>query len=259
MYIFVLLIVFFSSFASSTLAAELIGWGSPEGIKRLERSQAKIDFFPLANHFESQENGLFCGVASSTIILNSLRLHNNAIHKPQDMSTLSKNERRYLPKGFNPFFERYTQHNVLNQATKTRLEILGKPVMLNGKAAPDYGLQLKQLAVILDAHGLNVTARVANDNLHDDTIRQELIANMETAGDYAVVNYSRKILGQEGIGHISPLGAYDKQSDSFLIMDTNPNNSGWVWAKTNDLITAMQSFDAVENRGYLLVKEGRFQ
>jgi hypothetical protein len=33
-----------------------------------------------------------------------------------------------------------------------------------------------------------------------------------------IVNYSRVALGQEGASHISPLAAYDAESDSFLVL-----------------------------------------
>jgi len=41
------------------------------------------------------------------------------------------------------------------------------------------------------------------------------------------VNYKRSAIGQKGGGHISPLGAYDEISDSFLVLDVNPASS-WL-------------------------------
>lgn len=243
--------------ATPSVAAELVGFDSQEGIKRLERSDAKVDFFPLANHFESQENKIFCGLASSAIVLNALRLDNRSITKPQDGHVLPGNDRRYLPKGFDPIFERYTQHNVFQPDAKSKIEVLGKPITIKGKPASDYGLQLHQLAALLTANGIDVTTRVVDDAMPEDTIRNELVANMHQAGDYVLVNYSRKTLGQGDVGHISPLGAYDKKSDSFLVLDVNPNTSKWVWITTHDLVAAMRTLDTVENRGYVLVKEGK--
>ena len=95
-----------------------------------------------------------------------------------------------------------------------------------------------------------------DDTLSDEAIRTELTENLATAGDYVIVNYFRPVLGQEGGGHISPLGAYDEASDSFLILDVNPNGHTWVWAPAAMLIHAMRTTDGTENRGYLLVKEG---
>jgi hypothetical protein len=81
------------------------------------------------------------------------------------------------------------------------------------------------------------------------------VTNLKTENDYVLVNYARKALGQVGAGHISPLGAYDAKSDSFLILDVNPYKAPWVWVKSKDLIAAMRTFDTVENRGYILVSK----
>lgn len=250
--IFLILFYFLSG---NAYAASLVNIDSAEGIRRLNRSDAKVDFFPLANHFESQQNKVFCGIASTVIVLNTLRLDNPNFKKPQDNSLVSKKERKYLPKGVDPIFERYTQNIILNDKTKSKMEIFGQPVDIKGEKKSDYGLQLEELATLLSSHNLNVIKRVANETIQDNTIKQELINNLKTKGDYILVNYYRKPLGQGDYGHISPLGAYDRKSDSFLIMDVNPNASKWVWVKAKDLISAMRTFDILENRGYVLVKE----
>ena len=100
-----------------------------------------------------------------------------------------------------------------------------------------------------------MVTRVVDANADPAIVRRELAENLAKPGDYVLVNYARKSLGQPGGGHISPLGAYDEGSDSFLIMDVNPNRAPWVWVASDDLIAAMRTFDTVENRGYLLVSE----
>ena len=97
--------------------------------------------------------------------------------------------------------------------------------------------------------------RVVDESADAAAVRRELAANLATGDDFVLVNYARRSLGQPGGGHISPLGAYDERSDSFLIMDVNPNRAPWVWVRSDDLIAAMRTFDTVENRGYLLVSE----
>ena len=69
-----------------------------------------------------------------------------------------------------------------------------------------------------------------------------------------IVNYKRAEVGQRGGGHISPLGAYDAESDSFLVLDVNPAAAGWVWMSTATLVRGMRTFDTIENRGYILVE-----
>ena len=234
----------------------LVEWSSGESVERLARSSHKVDFFPLSNHFVSQDNKIFCGPASSAMVLNALRLGRRE-GLPRDELSIARDERAWLPEGFNPFLGKYTPNNVLNGRTKSRLEVLGKPIEIEGEWMADYGLQLAQLAQVLRAHGLEVTVRVVDANADAETIRREIAANLETGDNYVLVNYARKSLGQNGGGHISPLGAYDETSDSFLIMDVNPNRAPWVWVGSDDLIAAMRTFDTVENRGYLLVSDTR--
>jgi len=63
----------------------------------------------------------------------------------------------------------------------------------------------------------------------------------------------REAVGQRGGGHISPLGAYDVVTDSFLVLDVNLAAAGWVWMPAPTLVKGMRTFDTVENRGYVLV------
>jgi Phytochelatin synthase len=80
-----------------------------------------------------------------------------------------------------------------------------------------------------------------------------MAASLARPGEYVIVNYRRAAVGQHGGGHISPLGAYDAASDSFLVLDVNPAAANWVWMPTATLVKGMRTFDTVENRGYGLV------
>ena len=232
----------------------LVEWSSGESVTRLSHSAHKHDFFPLSNHFISQDNRIFCGPVSASIVLNALRLGKRE-ELPQDSASIAEHERAWLPEGLNPFLGKYTPNNVFTGQGKTRLEVLGKPIDIDGKPTRDYGLQLRQLAQVLRSHGLDVTVRVVDGTMDASEIRREIARNLASGDDYVLVNYARRALGQEGGGYISPLGAYDEQSDSFLIMDVNPNRAPWVWVGTDDLVRAMGTFDTVENRGYLLIAE----
>ena len=235
--------------------AVLVEWESGESAERLSRSSHRADFFPLSNHFMSQDNKIFCGPVSSAIVLNALRLGRRE-GLPRDRRSIAEDEMAWLPRGADPFFGKYTPHNVLNDRTKTRLEVFGRPILIDGEPKSDFGLQLRQLAQALRSHGLDVVTRVVDGSADPAAIRREIAANLATGDDFVLVNYARRALGQEGGGHISPLGAYDEGSDSLLIMDVNPNRAPWVWVRSDDLIAAMRTFDTVENRGYLLVSEG---
>jgi hypothetical protein len=236
---------------------DVVPFASAESEKRLARAGARADFFRLANHFEGQQNLGYCGPASATIVLNALRADDKTVAKPRDPALFPAEYRRMLPPGMDPVFARYTQSTFFDEQTtgvKTRDQFFGKPKAPGAKPSP--GLELREFHGILRAHGLDAELRVADDKLTDDVIRRELVANLATPDDYVVINYFRPALDQQGGGHLSPLGAYDKKSDSFLVLDVNPNGHTWVWVPAALLIKAMRTPDVNENRGYVLVREG---
>jgi len=229
----------------------LVAFASDEGVARLSHANAKADFPALANQFEAQSNIFFCGPTSAAIVLNAVR--GRSADLPRDRGRLSPDDLRNLRSDANPVAPRYTQDNVISKGEKTRAQVLGEPVVVNGKPVRDFGYQLRQFDQMLRANGLVTRVVVVDDNKPEAEVRADLIANLARADDYAIVNYRREAVGQPGGGHISPLGAYDAQSDSFLVLDVNPAAAAWVWMPAATLIKGMRTFDTVENRGYVLV------
>jgi glutathione gamma-glutamylcysteinyltransferase len=70
-----------------------------------------------------------------------------------------------------------------------------------------------------------------------------------------VISYSRKILKQTGSGHFSPVAAYDRASDSVLILDTARFKYGAHWTKLPLVYEAMKPIDpdTGRSRGYALL------
>jgi hypothetical protein len=237
----------------------LVKFASPEGAARLEKAKAKTDFFALAGHFEAQVNGGMCGPASSVIVLNALRVDGSKVQLPRDTSTVPPEVLARLPKGIEAGLARYTQTALIADAkfasVKPLDQFYGKPK--DAKSKPSPGLQLRELAGVLQAQGLSVDVRLVDAAAKEDAIVKEIADNVGRGGDFVIVNYLRSVLGQAGGGHHSPVGAYDEASKSFLVLDTNPTEGkGWAWIPASALVAAMRTPDAVENRGYLVVKEG---
>lgn len=231
-------------------ATALLPFDSDAGLARFAQSAARVDFPALANQFEPQWNSIFCGPTTAAIVLNALNATD--AERPRDRARLQPEDLRFLPAGRDPVVPRYTPDGVIAKGKKTRAQVLGEPLLVNGKPAPDYGYQLRQFEELLRAHGAQTVRVTVDDTVSDAKIRADLVANLQRRGDYAVVNYSRKAVDQNGGGHISPLGAYDAASDSFLVLDVNPAAAGWVWMPAATLIKGMRTFDTVENRGYVL-------
>jgi len=237
--------------AATAATPALTSFASDEGLTRLARARAKADFALLANQFEAQFHAFFCGPTSAAIVLNAIR--SRSADLPRDHGRLKADDLRHVPGGYDPIVPRYTQDNVISAGEKTRTQILGEPLVINGKQTRDPGYQLRQFDQMLRANGLATRLVVVVENLPDDAIRADLIQNLRKPDDYVIVNYRREAVGQRGGGHISPLGAYDVVTDSFLVLDVNPAAAGWVWMSASTLIKGMRTFDTVENRGYVLV------
>lgn len=251
-------LLFLLVFSSVGFAADVVDWSSPEGIQRLERARQKADFFRLANKFESQKNKVFCGPATAVILLNAFRLGAETI--PQDKLTFDPHFLPLLPNGMVPYFQKYTQDSLFTesaQRVKSPAQICGEPI--GGKA--DYGYQLLQFEQLLRAHGLVTKSTVVEDVEAGGVarqvaeIREKLADNVGNADNFAVVNFARKSLNQAGGGHLSPLGAYDERSDSFLVLDVNPNTANWFWVSSEALVSAMRTKDTERNRGYITVSD----
>ena len=232
-------------------SVQLVDWPSKEGLIRLSRSSHRADFSRLSSQFQNQLDRSSCGPTTGAIVLNALR-----IGKSDDLPKTSFNDkyRKHLKKNYDPRVARYTPASFMNekaQKIKSWMQLYGQPI--NGKS--DFGLQIRQLHKIFLSHGVKSKLRIVDKKLSNQHIKRELMDNLGKKGDYVVINYKRSALNQKGGGHISPLGAYDKSTNSFLIMDVNSSRHNWVWVKTEDMIKAMRTFDTVENRGYLLVAE----
>jgi hypothetical protein len=225
--------------ASSGFPGMLVEVNSEEGQARLARASIRADFDPLAYHFEAQTDHRLSGLASAAMVLNALRPYSYL--RPPLQSNPGKSPVK-LPLGVDPFYYRYTQQTLFESDTDKASTLRS-------------GFALRKYAKTLRAHRLNVQLRIADDSLTDQQIRSELISNLAQHGNFVIINYNRIALGQLGSGHISPLGAYDEKSDSFLILDVNPSVAPWVWVKSADLITAMRTRDRTENRGYVLVSD----
>ncbi|HWH82386.1 MAG TPA: phytochelatin synthase family protein [Burkholderiaceae bacterium] len=231
----------------------LVPFASDEGLARLARSAAKADFPLLANQFEAQLNAAFCGPTSAAIVLNAVRGRSAAL--PRDHGRLRADDLRYLPSGFDPIVPRYTQDNVIEKGAKTRAQVLGEPIALaDGASKRDFGYQLRQFDQMLRANGLATRVVVVDEARSEAAVRNEIAASLAKPGEFVVVNYRREAVGQQGGGHISPLGAYDAATDSFLVLDVNPAAAGWVWMPAATLVRGMRTFDTAENRGYVVVE-----
>ncbi|BAY38724.1 hypothetical protein NIES2111_30720 [Nostoc sp. NIES-2111] len=211
------------------LAPNLIGFNSNDGEKLLLTSRAREDFFPLIMQFVTQNNQAYCGVASSIMVLNSLGI--NAPETPQ-----------YSPHRV------FTQDNFFsNEKTKS---------VIAPEVVARQGMTLNELGGLIASYGVKVEVYHASDTSLEQ-FRKQAAENLKQEGNFVIVNYLRREIGQERGGHISPLAAYNEQTDRFLIMDVSRYKYPPVWVKTVDLWKAMNTVDSVskKTRGFVFISK----
>lgn len=93
-----------------------------------------------------------------------------------------------------------------------------------------------------------------HDNVGEDNGGGEVVVEDDPL-QVLVVSYNRKTLKQTGSGHFSPIAAYDKMSDSVLILDTARFKYGAHWTKLPLVYEAMKPIDpdTGRSRGYALL------
>lgn len=208
------------------LTQNLINLNSAKGEELLIESKALQDYFPLSSQFVTQKNQAYCGVASSIMVLNAL-----AIPAPEAPE--------YAP------YHLFTQENFFNEKTQKVVT----PEVVSRK-----GMTLEQLGKLLESYPVKAEVHHSADSSLEE-FRTLVVKNLQEPGNFVLVNYLRKAIGQEKGGHISPLAAYNQQTDRFLILDVSRYKYPPVWVKAEDLWQAMATVDpdSGKTRGFVLV------
>lgn len=199
--------------------SNLIYLTDPEGKKLFMQSDVHADYFPLASYLEFEQVLTFCGPATMAAVLNSLN-----IERPQP--------KRLYPYGL------FTQDLLFtpeNQRIKSYATV------------EKEGLVLPEIAAYLNNLGVNAEFYHASE-LTTERLRELVTQTLEDPEKRLIVNYSRDGVGQVGGGHISPLAAYDMESDQVLILDVAKYKHPPVWVGVSTLHAAMNEKDPSSNR-----------
>lgn len=207
----------------AALPAALISLDSPEGQRLLDEADAKADLVPLLEQYVTQSAGNFCGVASSVMVLNAMQVP--------------------APTAKEWGVAHFTQENFWNDCAKGVLS----PTLMPG-------MTVDQLGDLLQCQPARATVVHASDTNVAD-FRALAVKNLSTRGDFLIINYDRAGVGQESMGHISPLGAYNSKADKALLLDVARYKYPPVWVDVPALFKAMETNDFVsaKTRGFASV------
>ncbi|HAG61928.1 MAG TPA: glutathione gamma-glutamylcysteinyltransferase [Coxiellaceae bacterium] len=205
-----------------------IYWDTPQGIARLNETQLHHQFTSLVHYFTTQQNKSYCGPASAAMILNALKI------PPPPVTSLHP-------------YSLWNQDNIFT----TQVIKAGITTQLVKRQGVTLDEETQLLNAIPKVRA--IAHHVSNKTPH---IKKELIQRLNSSNQYILINYHRSILHQTGYGHISAAAAYDKSSDSILILDVSRYKYPPFWVKTDQLIDAMNTYDAVsqQQRGYIIIE-----
>ena len=209
------------------LPADLVALPSEQGEALLFGAEARSDFAPLSAQFVTQVNPAFCGPATIAMVLNALELP-----RPPSDATLGLG-----------LFDQDNVFSAAAEAAKPRAEVLRG------------GMTLDDLGAFLGSYGFEVDVTHAGDSSLD-TFRDAAIAGLNDRDRFVLVNYLRSAIGQEKGGHISPLAAYDADTDRFLVLDVSRYKHPPIWVEAEALFGAMETPDADNggrSRGFVVV------
>jgi hypothetical protein len=225
-------ILLFSTFAwaeTLPLPQNLVGAATDAGEALLLGSESHEAYFPLASNFLTQKNQSFCGVASIVMVLNAMQLPAPAVPE------------------FDPY-RTFTQDNVLDSRSEAILPV---------EVIKKQGMTLDQVGAILALQPIAVEVHHAADSSVDE-FRLNAQKYLATPDHFIIINYLRKAIGQEKGGHISPLAAYDAETDRFLILDVARYKYPPVWVKAFELYASMNTQDSDNQnrtRGFVLISK----
>lgn len=182
-------------------------------------------FYSLIEQYSTQTEPAYCGLATLVVALNAMAV-----------------DPRQIWKG--PW--RWYEESMLN-------------CCLDLNAVKETGVNIRQFECMAQCQGLKTELFYGDETGLSEFRKALRRACVESEGheEFAIlaVSYSRRVLGQTGSGHFSPIAAYDEVSDQVLILDVARFKYGAHWVPVPLVFEAMQPIDPDTNRsrGYLLL------
>ncbi|XP_022097052.1 glutathione gamma-glutamylcysteinyltransferase 1-like [Acanthaster planci] len=223
---------------AATKVIDPITLESEEGQQLLDEAEACQ--YILVDMFDFQAHSSHCGIQSAALLIASYEC-GKACRAAGYCSFRHCEDIKKQYHGFAMFNFKETQDIITHDVIKTR------------------GTTLEDVTQILQNHKHEATAYLAQESSLDE-FRQLAVeaVRQEDSSAGVIVNFQRYLLGQIGevsqYGHHSPLCAYHKGSDRFLMLDTNVGKPK-LWLKTEDLFQSMQDVDVAtgKSRGFVIM------
>eukprot|EP00596_Hydrurales_sp_CCMP1899_P004247 CAMPEP_0119054062 /NCGR_PEP_ID=MMETSP1177-20130426/74823_1 /TAXON_ID=2985 /ORGANISM="Ochromonas sp, Strain CCMP1899" /LENGTH=239 /DNA_ID=CAMNT_0007034179 /DNA_START=189 /DNA_END=905 /DNA_ORIENTATION=+ len=192
-------------------------------------------YFSLAEQFVTQSEPSYCALSSLAMVLNALNF---------DPKKVWKGAWRW----------------VSEETLQCETQVCGHSL----EKVREFGMDFDEFESLSRCHGIRIRAYKNDEsNLRNECNRDlnefrsyvETVCGSDKSESFIVANFSRKVLGQTGDGHFSPLGGYHKGKDLVLIMDVARFKYPPYWVPLEVLWASMAVHDISTNssRGYFLL------
>eukprot|EP00953_Heterococcus_sp_UTEX-ZZ885_P035864 18503-Heterococcus_DN1.PRE.2 len=214
-----------STFYRRPLPSSCIAFSSTQGRELFKQAmlQGYLEaYWSLAEQYHTQDEPAYCGLSTLSMVLNALEI---------DPGRLWKGNWRWY------------SESVLESCEP--LEVI-----------KDRGISYRKLACLARCNGAACSVRDGATVSLDEFRR---IVKHITGGGHGkchlVIAYDRKVLGQTGGGHFSPIGAYNSEHDKVLIMDVARFKYSAHWVSLDTVWHAMQAIEQATGkaRGMMVI------
>ncbi len=191
------------------------------------RKNKAPDFWAMMPYYVHQQDGSACGIASMTMLINAAR--SNASLSASDALITQK----ALVEKIN-----------VNYSKGLTLDQLGDAIK---KSLAAYSLKARVEVMHVDGSDLQVKK-----------IRDLLLKNEKSDRNFMIANFFQGTYtgDPEGVGHISPVAAFDSKNNKVLVMDVDREYYEPYWISLDTFIKGMNSEDksVKMNRGLVFVE-----
>ncbi|KAL3882219.1 hypothetical protein ACJMK2_028584 [Sinanodonta woodiana] len=209
-----------------SLPETCVGFCSNEGkvLFKEAMNQGYMDcYFNLAAQFRTQDEPAYCGLTSLVMILNALAVDPGKVWK-------------------GPW--RWYHENMLDCCAPLAV-------------VQDQGITFDQFICLAKCNSLDAKTFHTDESTTVETFREAVKHYSQRDDSFMVVSYSRRVLGQTGDGHFSPVGGYHPEKDMVLILDVARFKYPPHWISLPLLLESMKIKDKATGkpRGYVILSK----
>ena len=232
----------------------VFNWNSDEGIKRLERSKFKGDFYRLAHHFKPQAFPSTCGIATAVNVVSAIYEIND-----KEFPLILSVPIKIGDKTYGLDYKLLNEDNFLNETTDKIIDRRAIKMQARHNKTNQFsgGIDMEELKQVLATYKIksSVTQVKEFSDAAVGEFRTLLKNTLNSKDKFVIANFNRAYQNIMVGGHFSPIVAFDEESDSIMILDVAAHKNPWIWIGLSDFYHAMNSatYSGKDNRGYMVI------